>query len=308
MSLVTNTCTLFGTEEFWVLADSESFLDECSNQGLKTALITEVKALPRNSIIFSFSNGAAKLTLDIAQVTPAKRSVFCAAQVFEPSLSCASYSLNLLLNSDFKKALERQRVVLNMLNSHDSFSVVGNGSSGQVSLSPQAKPYALIAEDISSYFIHSVAEFFEVHYAHMKAQEPCPFSFSGKLKVSGILTVLRKPNPTLPDNMKIKLLQLSDTIFENGGLLTVVENKVTSLLAGNNEYIEVLKLAAGGRGLALTEFAIGVNEEIANLIDYKMNSQLNEGVGGVHLAIGDGSSGYHIDFLSPAVSVAPITQ
>ncbi|WP_448694087.1 hypothetical protein [Pseudomonas rhizophila] len=106
MSSMTNIHTLFGAEEFWVVADSEQFLNKCSNQGLKTAHITKVEALPRNSIIFSFSNSAAKLTLEIAQATPRKRSVFCAAQVFEPSLSCASYSLNLLLNSDFKKALK----------------------------------------------------------------------------------------------------------------------------------------------------------------------------------------------------------
>ena len=308
MSAMTNIHTLFGAEEFWVVADSEQFLNKCSNQGLKTAHITKVEALPRNSIIFSFSNSAAKLTLEIAQATPRKRSVFCAAQVFEPSLSCASYSLNLLLNSDFKKALKKQRAVLNMLNSYDLFSVTGNGSCGRVTLLPKAEPYALIAEDVSGDFIHSVAEFFEVHYAHMKPQEPCPFFFSGELNISGILTVLRKPNPMLPEDMKMKLQQLSDTLSENGGLLTVVENKVTSLRTGNGEYIEVLKMAAGTRGLELTEFAIGVNDEIAPLIDYKMNSQLNEGVGGVHLAIGDGSSGYHIDFLSPAANVSPITQ
>lgn len=141
-----------------------------------------------------------------------------------------------------------------------------------------------------------------------EASRTLPIFFSGELNISGILTVLRKPNPMLPEDMKMKLQQLSDTLSENGGLLTVVENKVTSLRTGNGEYIEVLKMAAGTRGLELTEFAIGVNDEIAPLIDYKMNSQLNEGVGGVHLAIGDGSSGYHIDFLSPAANVSPITQ
>ena len=69
---------------------------------------------------------------------------------------------------------------------------------------------------------------------------------------------------------------------------------------------KLLDLAAGSRGLKLTEFAIGVNEAITPSIDYKINSQMNEGISGVHLAIGDGSSRYHIDFLSPAVSVSPI--
>lgn len=85
-----------------------------------------------------------------------------------------------------------------------------------------------------------------------------------------------------------------------------MENKVTSLQADNEEHIETLKSAAGIRGLGLTEFAIGVNEDIAAFIDYKVNSQMNEGINGVHLAIGDGSSGFHIDFLSPDVKVTPV--
>lgn len=306
MSSMTNIHTLFGEEEFWVIADSQEFLDECSHQGLNTAHIHELSTLPRNSIIFSFSNTAAKLTLEIAKATPVKKSVFCAAQVFDPSFRSANYSLHLLLNSDFKKSLERQRFFLNMLNSHGSFFLSGEGTSGIVKLRCQAEPYALIEEDVSENFIHSAAEFFEVHYAHMNIHESCPFCLNGKLKISGILTVLRKANPQLPDNIRVMLEQLSDSIAKAGGWLTVVENKVTSLQADNEEHIETLKSAAGVRGLGLTEFAIGVNEEIAAFIDYKVNSQMNEGINGVHLAIGDGSSGFHIDFLSPDVNVTPV--
>ncbi|WLH13173.1 hypothetical protein [Pseudomonas hefeiensis] len=306
MSSMSNIHTLFGPEDFWILADSHKFLNACGNQGLNILHLSETETLPRNSIIFSFSDSAAKRTLEIAKATPEKRSIFCATQVFEPSHHCANYSLNLLLNSDFEKALKRQRFILNMLNSHNSFSIRGKGSCGHLTLNPQAKPYALIDEDISNNFIYSVAEFFEVHYAHITPQAPCPFNFNGKLRISGLLTVLRRANPLLPENIKSRLQQLSNTVAKGGGLLTIEENKITSLQVGNSEHIETLKLASGIRGIELTEFAIGVNEEIAPLIDYKVNSQLNEGIDGIHLAIGDGSSGFHIDFLSPAVRVTPI--
>jgi hypothetical protein len=193
-----------------------------------------------------------------------------------------------------------------MLNSHESFFLSGNGADAQITIFPHAQPYALIKEDIESDFIHSVAELFEVHYAHMNPQEFCPFSFSGILKLSGILTVLRKPNPTLPDGLKTSLKWLSNRISNEGALLSVKDNTITSLKIKNEEHIKLLDLAAGPRGLKLTEFAIGVNEAIAKNIDYKFNSQLNEGIKGVHLAIGDGSSGYHIDFLSPDVNVSPV--
>jgi len=297
--------TLFGHEELSIIADSEHFLRECSLLGFNTANIFELEKLPKNSIVFSFSNDAAKMTFDLAKNTKSKKSVFCATQVFEPTVDAALYSLKLLLNSNFEHALCAQRSVLNMLNSHDSFFLSGNDADAQVSIFPHAQAYALRAEDVSYDFVQSVAEFFEVHYAHMHPEDPCPFSFTGTLKIEGILTVLRKPNPLLPEGLKVSLKWLSDRISEEGALLSIKDNTITSLTIKNEEHVKLLDLAAGPRGLKLTEFAIGVNEAIASNIDYKINSQMNEGISGVHLAIGDGSSGYHIDFLSPSVSVSP---
>ncbi|MGL6243541.1 hypothetical protein [Pseudomonas sp.] len=297
--------TLFGHEKPSIIADSEDFLRECALLGFNTANISGLQKLPKNSIVFSFSNDAAKKTFELAKNTESKKSVFCAAQVFEPTVANALYSLKLLLSSNFEHALSTQRSVLHMLNSNDKFFLSGNDAEAQVSIFSHAQPYALLAEDVSHDFVQSVAEFFEVHYAHMNPQEPCPFSFTGTLKIAGILTVLRKANPILPEGLKISLKWLSDRISEEGALLSVKDNTITSLQINNEDYVKLLDLAAGSRGLKLTEFAIGVNEVIASNIDYKINSQMNEGISGVHLAIGDGSSGYHIDFLSPAVSVHP---
>lgn len=297
--------TLFDHEKPSIIADSEIFLTQCALLGFDTANISKLDKLPKNSIVFSFSNDAAKKTFELAKNTASKKSIFCATQVFEPTIAAALYSLKLLLNSNFERALSTQRSVLNMLNSNERFSLSGNDADAQVSIFPHAQPYALLAEDVSHDFIQSVAEFFEVHYAHMNPQEPCPFDFTGTLKIAGILTVLRKSNPLLPDGLKASLNWLSDRISKDGALLSVEDNTITSLKIGNEEHVKLLDLAAGSRGLKLTEFAVGVNDAIALNIDYKINSQMNEGVSGIHLAIGDGSSGYHIDFLSPAVSVYP---
>ncbi|MDR8368104.1 hypothetical protein [Pseudomonas sp. JL3] len=306
MSPPNRISTLFGHEELSIIADSEDFLRECALLGFNTANISKLEKLPKNSVVFSFSNDAAKMTFELAKNTESKKSVFCATQVFEPTVAAALYSLKLLLSCNFEHALCTQRSVLNMLNSNESFLLSGNDADAQVSVSPHAQPYALLAEDVSHDFVQSVAEFFEVHYAHMNPQEPCPFSFTGTLKIAGILTVLRKPNPILPEGLKTSLRWLSDRISEEGALLSIKDNTITSLKVKNEEHIKLLDLAAGSRGLQLTEFAIGVNEAIASNIDYKINSQMNEGISGVHLAIGDGSSGYHIDFLSPSVNVNPI--
>ncbi|KQB53422.1 hypothetical protein AQS70_10260 [Pseudomonas endophytica] len=163
----------------------------------------------------------------------------------------------------------------------------------------------MIEEDISSNFIYSAAEFFEVHYAHMNVQTDCPFQFSGYLTIFGILTVLRK-HPLLPDNeLKLALEQLTSAVAQHTALLIVEHNTITSFKVNNIERITLLERAAGSRGLKLTEFAVGVNDAIAPFIDYSVNSQMNEGISGVHVALGDGSSGYHIDFLCPGAVFSP---
>ncbi|WP_323166922.1 hypothetical protein [Pseudomonas atacamensis] len=306
MSPPNNISALFDDHRYSIIADSDDFLEECKLLGLDTANISLLKEFPANCIVFSFTNEAAKKTFEIAKKPLRNKIIFCATQVFEPSVRAAIYSLDLLLRSDFTQSLSAQRAVLNMLNSNQTFCLSGNESDATVSIPSWAQPYALLSEDVTENFVQSVAEFFEVHYAHMNPLEPCPFELSGTLKISGILTVLRKPNPQLPEGLRTSLKWLSDRIAEEGARLTVRENNLTSLIVNNTEQIKLLDFAAGTRGLKLTEFAIGVNESISSVIDYGVNSQLNEGISGVHLAIGDGSSGYHIDFLSPGVNVIPV--
>ncbi len=296
---------LFRGEELTIVSDSEEFLGVCSKLGCKTAVLSQVLTLPPSCVVFSFTDNAAKSTFDIAKDTVNKQTIFCALQVFDPSLNCALYTLNLLFKSDFAMALRAQRSVLNMLNSNTSFLLSGSGEDAQVCILPHAQPYALIDEDIAGDFVQSVAEFFEVHYAHMNPRDPCPFSFSGVLKVFGILTVLRRRRSLIVDSLENSLQQLRKCVSEEGALLTVDDNRITSFKTTKAEHVGLLELAAGSRGLMLTEFAIGVNAAIGPHIDYGINSQMNEGVSGVHVAVGDGSSGYHIDFLCPDVRVVP---
>ena len=298
--------TPFDLNELWVISDNDTFLQRCTASGFKTQALLKIDYLPTQSLVFSFSNEAAKRTFDIAKNTPSKKSIFCATHVFYASVTSALYSLKLIMKSNFYDALERQRSVLTLLDTYKQFHLEGDQSQANVVIAEQATPYAMIKEDITPSYIYSVAEFFEVHYAHMNAQAPCPFTFNGRLKISGILTVLRKqpaaPNPKLKRALK-KLVQ---HVACHTAMLTIENNIITSFVANHIEHKQLLNAAAGPRGLKLTEFAVGVNGAISPCIDYRINSQMNEGISGVHVALGDGSSGYHIDFLSPDVTFNPV--
>ena len=68
--------TLFGQGELSIISDSEDFLRECAHLGFNTANISEIEKLPKNSIIFSFSNDAAKLTFDTRKKHKKKKKRF----------------------------------------------------------------------------------------------------------------------------------------------------------------------------------------------------------------------------------------
>ncbi len=68
--------TLFGQEEPSIISDFEEFLQECSKLGFNTLNISDIDSLPKNSIIFSFTNFAAKKTFEIAKNTKHKKVSF----------------------------------------------------------------------------------------------------------------------------------------------------------------------------------------------------------------------------------------
>lgn len=56
--------------------------------------------------------------------------------------------------------------------------------------------------------------------------------------------------------------------------------------------------------LVLTEMAFSTNSGIlADGIDWLQNSQLNEGTVGIHVGLGDGLTGAHIDLICPNVAL-----
>lgn len=289
-------------KNFVITSDSIPFLEHCANHHFTTKDLMQTESLPQNSLVFSFSDIAAKKTFELARLSSRKRCIFFPIHAFENSVKNATYSLQCFLKSSIPHSLKEQRKALERLNCESPLTLRGHSTHSTVSISNKAVPYAMLEEDVQDDFVHSVAEFFEVHFAHMKAKEPCPFSADGEFHVEGILTVLRKP-----ESVDRSITEALDTLVAEvasiQALLKVKNNRVRSFMVGSCDYADLIQRAAGMRGGNLTEFAIGVNQAITPLIDFSVNSQMNEGVSGVHVAVGDGTTGYHIDFLCPGVIV-----
>ena len=282
-----------------VVSDSDALNAWLVQEGRRAMALLELDALPEQCIVLSFSTLASRHTFRIARNAPSGRRIFCALHVFEPSIDHAKYALRMMAASHFSQAVENQRPVLEQLNSARHFILEHKGkSAGALMLRDNAVAFATLAEDLQGSYIRSVAEFFEIHYAHTNRDTPCPFSFSGVLEVVGVLLVLRDENF---EGMTLKgsLDELVQSVALHGATAVIENNAMNSFIVQGREYIDLLVAAAGERGASLTEFAVGVNRSVSSKLDYAVNPQLNEGVAGIHVAVGDGRSGFHIDFLCP---------
>jgi hypothetical protein len=80
--------------------------------------------------------------------------------------------------------------------------------------------------------------------------------------------------------------------------LDVSDDVATGLTVGGADCLMTLnELTNEAYTLTVTEFAIGLNHSIRDAVDWSVNSQMNEGMGGMHLGFGDGFTGEHFDVI-----------
>ncbi|SDS28152.1 hypothetical protein SAMN05216598_1090 [Pseudomonas asplenii] len=292
-------------EKAVIVADNEMFIRALRELGLEASYLGSLHRLPEQSLAFSFTpQGARQLYLQAAR-TRYKQTLLCPLHAFDTRLENALYSLMLLLRCDFCDCLERQQHYLAQLDGLRRVHLTSASSRGEVRLNDKCAPYALTREEIGDSFVLSVTELFEVHYAHMKPDSPDIFQVSGVLHVSGLLLSRASRARPLPDGIRNDMRRLAEQVGHHDAWLRIEHNRVRSFKVAGEEYLALLDQAAGQRGLYLSEFAIGVNDAIGPNINYSHNSPMNEGIKGVHVALGDGVNGYHIDFLCPGIDVLP---
>jgi hypothetical protein len=83
----------------------------------------------------------------------------------------------------------------------------------------------------------------------------------------------------------------------------IQDSRIVSVLAGDREITGELEYLTNPlRKLMLTEMAFSTNGSLLpENIDWTCNSQLNEGSLGIHVGIGDGLTGAHVDLICPGV-------
>ncbi|WP_397448883.1 hypothetical protein [Pseudomonas sp. NA-150] len=299
----------FGSSDVSLLTDSKALAAHARGLAINALLIDELNAMPTNSACITLTREGTESLLRLAARNRSGRAIYTQAHAFDPTLDSAIYCLDLICATDYRLAMRNQEQLLTLLDDHHHLVLSGADSHGVLEIAQNVSPYAMIEEDVlaaEEYFIFPLAELLEVHYTHMDPAAPRAFTLNGEFKVAGMLSARGYHDPSIAPSLIRSLKGLAYNVAVHGATLLIEDSQVRAFRVGNLDYRTLLNEATGSRGLALTECAFGVNASIAERIDYRVNSQLNEGIEGLHVAVGDGRCGYHIDLLIPGVSPAPL--
>jgi hypothetical protein len=127
------------------------------------------------------------------------------------------------------------------------------------------------------------------------------FSMDGTAHAAGVLAA-RDPRCSEAGRMRFEeARELRAEMARLGTIqLEMRDNVLTGVTAGGRDFTgELLSATNPDHGLQALELGIGTNLGVLPEVDWRVNSQLNEGAGVMHIGFGDGITGAHMDFVVP---------
>lgn len=236
------------------------------------------------------------------------RVLIVAGIAFDPSLEAMTYTLEHIARSSFVDAARLNSELLDSVATSERIVVTSADAElhcrfGEITmLRPKVEPELEPGE------WESVGAYFEVGLVSqpdefMTGIKP-GFDVDGEFVADGVSVAVHRHVGEEVRAMADGAWSLLRGLEQAGDfpLRLSVENSVLrKVVTGSGRDIapELLDFTNAGLGAMLTELSFSSNAAMRpEGIDWSVNSQMNEGAIGVHLAVGEGLTGAHIDFIA----------
>ena len=288
----------FGTSSPAVFGDSPEIADSAARNDLKFLPIEDLES-DRSDCSIIVCTGAeyySRLNLMREQMRHSRTLWFPLAAFHGPG-SPLSYSLEQLSRSSLYAAHQRQLAIAEALESRRHVTVrdrLGNIAEFRIPESTrvaEAPRGPLKPGD----FISAVSYFeVETEYAELDSEW---LAADGELAVDCVLYARSARNHPPSDTLAAARSISGAVCCSKPAIMRFKGGSLAQFsVAGTDVAAEVANLAGRRLGARLTEFSFGLNGSLKD-IDWTINSPLNEGALGVHVGLGDGYSGLHLDFV-----------
>lgn len=226
---------------------------------------------------------------------------------FDARPDAAIYSLELLMHSDFSVAVANNRaVMMKLLAAKSGMEFNADGTHLSFSLEDEVYVNSRTRVALAPAEHASIGAYFEVELGANWVDQEETFHVNGELLIRGALASHHRE---MPAELSAKIARADDLLTDLRTRLPLTvqieDSRVVPGAFGDLDAV-MRELTNPMYDGLLTELAFGTNTAVNPHVDWSFNSQFNEGMGGIHIALGDGLSGVHLDFICPDGELTPV--
>jgi hypothetical protein len=299
---------LFPPDDIYAVSDDEWMGVAASYYGMRPVSLADAEKLPPGANVVLFLRNEL-VSVDARKKLRHQRVLVVPIASFDPSLEVALYTQKLTAVTDYDLVREQVAYWADSLKNEEGALVFSSSPSADgadrgthlvCQLADNLKADAWTDSELGVGDWVSVGLICEFSLTPPAANDWYgAFVIDGRAVASGVL-VARDARHTEAGDARIRLAHgLRSEMTAKGPVDLRIENGIlTSARAGGEDFTSALLEATNPEnGLHVLELGIGTNRSVLPYVDWRLNSQLNEGAGPVHIGFGDGMTGAHIDFI-----------
>ena len=245
------------------------------------------------------------------QVFQHSRMLIVPLVAFDPDFEAAKYTLEMMARSNFTEAVQQNQKWLNLLQSTGETLVFrGGGTEISCSLKEHIQlMYPRTRVELAAGEWEAIGPFFEVAMIPDNEDIFHPgYLINGVLEADGIAIAHHRHMPEQFVPFHAQAWNLFQRLRKEGKFpvrLEVQDSRVTRIVAKDEDITaQVRQFSGESLELILVEMALANNPSLTpEEILWEHNTVMNEGLRGIHVAVGDGVIGAHIDFICQGVEV-----
>ncbi|WP_326705308.1 hypothetical protein [Streptomyces cyaneofuscatus] len=300
---------IFPEGDIVAVTDDASLGSVAARSGLVYVPLEGASALPDGSNVVLFLSRHL-ISKKIRLLLRPHRVLVVPIASFDGSPEAARYTLRMTMLTNYVKASEMAAYWIDGLRSEAKSLVFGpltpsaehaDATRLVCSLGPSLTVDAWPRAEIGVGDWVSVGSCCELSITKQPSSGDDVFSMDGTVRAAGVLAA-RDPRCTEEGAARVRRAErLRAKIADLGPIsLTLKKNVLVEARAGDDDFTDdLLDVTNPAHGLQALELGIGTNLALLPKVDWRHNSQLNEGAGAMHIGFGEGITGAHMDFIIP---------
>jgi hypothetical protein len=300
---------VFPAGEIYLVSDDRSIQEAAAEYGLAGHPLEAAEDLPDGAnVVLVLRNELVSRAIRKA-FTPMRVLVIPIAS-FDPSLDASLYTLRLAVNSDYSTTCDRNRYwATHVANAVGALVFEGSNAGSDDSqvrtslvctFGAEIEANAWMAPALDTGHWVSVGSYCEFSMTAPSSTDWCGrFTINGTAVASGVLVAKDARCESIGEERIQQAHRLRKELVSRAPItLRLEDGQVTSVRADGDDFTDAVREVTNPEyGLHTLELGIGTNMGLLPQVDWMYNSQMNEGAGIVHLGVGEGITGAHMDFI-----------